>query len=267
MPNPSNASVSSSIDRAAVAQALYRERPNDSAARRCAVNQVHGEQDLAATLWSHLEIGPGGLLVDVGCGSGEIMERFHAASGGSVRVAGVDFSTRAVLAARRNALDAVVADAGALPLRDGIADGVTCNFAVYYFGDLARVLAEFRRVATAGATILVSGPASDSNLELYAFHQEATGSGPSDADRMALGYVANVVPPALAIAGCEEVRVHSFENRVAFPSVPEFLSYWEATSLFQRTPGASVATGARVLAHRADFTVTKRVTIVTARRA
>lgn len=264
MPNRSNAS-DSSYDRAAVAEDLYRKGGAANASSRCDVNARLGQRDLLQDLLAALALRPAQTVVDVGCGAGQHLEAFARAVGPDGCAHGFDFSPAAVEATRRRGQRADVASAERLPLDDGVADAVACSYAVYYFEDVRAAAAEWHRILRPSGRLVVSGPAAGSNAELYDFHLRATGRGPSDADRMALGYVATALPPILESLGFCAIDLLEFDNPVTFPDRAAFLDYWESTSLFQRTAGATRAQGERTLPDTA-FTITKRVTVLRAER-
>ncbi len=265
MPNPSSASDSSSEVRHEVAVDLYRQRGAADASKRCDVNSKLGDFDLAQAMIAALELGPGRRVVDVGCGSGQHLLAFAAVAGS--RVFGFDFSIQAAGNSHRRGARAGAADAAALPLADGSVDALSCSFAIYYHPRLPDVLDEFARVLAPGGRVAISGPALGTNQELYDFHLRATGADPSDADLMALGYVEGPVAEGLAALGgftAIETAVHT--NHIGFPDGAAFLDYWKATSLFARTPGASVEKGRAMLDPTAEFLLTKRVALVAATR-
>ena len=104
---------------------------------------------------------PGEVLVDVGCGRGELL--VAALRAGAARAVGVEYSQAALGLARRT-VDAAglegaevhLADARALPLADATADVVTMLDVVEHLSpaELARALAEARRVLRPGGRLL-----------------------------------------------------------------------------------------------------------------
>lgn len=272
MPNPSKGSASSSeAPRTAageIARDLYLAQGAGAAAKRCEVNSRLGDFDLAAVLLQALELAPGDVALDVGCGSGAHLLAYAARVGPAGAALGFDFSPQAVRAARGRGARAAVADAAALPVPDAFARAAASSFAIYYHPDLGASVRELARVLSPGGRVAVCGPAAGTNRELYDFHRRATGREPSDADLMALGYVEGPVGEALAgHPGFEGVEVETFTNHIVFPDAGSFLDYWLSTSLFLRTPDARPEDGRRALAgHAGAFLLTKRVALATARR-
>ena len=268
MPKPSNATDCSSPDRVAIASHLYISRGATDASTRCQLNSEFGSRDLVAELLAELRLKQGDFLLDVGCGAGQHLVNFGAQVGDSGRVLGVDYSQDAITQACARGQAGVVASGARLPLRDGTVDALTCNYAIYYFNDISAVLAELRRVLRPGGRMVLSGPARGSNRELYAFHLAATGSEPSDADGLALGFVDDVVAKLLPSSGFESIHLDGFENPVTFPDAKTFLDYWTATSLFARTSGATREMGEACFrdSGKQEVVITKCVSLLSAVR-
>jgi ubiquinone/menaquinone biosynthesis C-methylase UbiE len=95
---------------------------------------------------------PGRLTLDIGCGEGqisrELVRRGHT-------VKGIDSSPTLVAAARTGdpPIDAVTADAAALPLDDGSADLAVTFMALQSVDDLVGAIAEAGRVLEPGGTL------------------------------------------------------------------------------------------------------------------
>lgn len=266
-----SAYVMSGVDRHTIADQLYRDGGSEDASHRCEVNARYGSFDLLAEILQETGLHAGQHVSDIACGSGQHLQAYGQRVGESGLAVGFDFSPHAVDACRLKGLNVCVADAGNIPLPSASMDILTCNYAIYYMPDLVRVLKEWARVLKPGGILLVSGPAADSNNELYLFHQAITGCAPSDVDRMALGYVETHLPPWLVGSGFEAAQLRTWSNVVTFPDRNAFLSYWMSTSLFLSTVPhenreAAYATACQMLSPGSGMVVTKRVTVLTTRR-
>lgn len=113
-----------------------------------------------------LGLPPGSLVADVACGTGDLSRELRKAR---YRAVGFDLS-KGMLAAARTKAPLVLADALALPLRDGSCAGVTCGFALRNVVDLGRLFEEFRRVLGAGGRISILEVSTPSSAVLRAGH-------------------------------------------------------------------------------------------------
>lgn len=104
-----------------------------------------------ATLAS-LSMQPGHVVVDLGCGTGDLSAGARAA--GALAV-GVDLSAGMLAqAAKRRGIGTLLrADAGKLPLADGSCDGAVSGFALRNFESVEAVLHECGRVVRGGGRI------------------------------------------------------------------------------------------------------------------
>ena len=142
------------LDAAAVHQALAELRR---------VNRLLlGHLPVHRALFGRLLAGPRRQrLLDIGTGSGEVagrLARRASAAGRQVRVVGVDRKLSHLLVRgwwRAEHLG-VVADARALPFRDGAVDWSLSTLLFHHFDAATnrRILAEMRRVAARGATVV-----------------------------------------------------------------------------------------------------------------
>jgi demethylmenaquinone methyltransferase / 2-methoxy-6-polyprenyl-1,4-benzoquinol methylase len=98
-----------------------------------------------------LALPPGSLVLDVACGTGDFCRELQARA---YRPIGFDVSY-GMLSAARAIAPLVQADALALPLRAGAADGVTCGFALRNVTDLTALLAEFARTLRRGGRVAI----------------------------------------------------------------------------------------------------------------
>ena len=264
MPKRSNAS-DGSFDRSAIAGDLYLDRGHAAAALRCDINTRNGVVDFVRCLEQALELRPGDSVCDVCCGSGEQLSRFSEAVAPGGRAFGVDYSADAVARARDRGLDVVCADATDSAALRGDLDALNCAFGVYYLPDPGRALATWHAALRPGGRLVISGPALDTNGELYSFHKAVTGLAPGDADRMALGYVATTVRALASGAGFGGVATRRIVNPVRF-APREFVEYWQATSLFVRSGWSRDAPDLARLEGLAPAEVTKVTDVLIARR-
>lgn len=96
-------------------------------------------------------------ILDVGCGTGELLRRMRAALPRD-DVVGFDFSAGMLqrAAAKQCAVRLVRGDAGHLPFRDASIDVITSTEAFHWFPDQDQALREFRRVLTPGGRLLLA---------------------------------------------------------------------------------------------------------------
>ena len=107
-----------------------------------------------------LDLPTGGLVLDVGCGTGRAAGALRAVVGSSGLVVGVDVTPEMLAVAVRKASPAafVLADADGLPLAAGRVDGVLAAGLLTHVPDPAATLRELRRVTRVGGTLAVFHP-------------------------------------------------------------------------------------------------------------
>jgi len=129
-------------------------------ARRLRVRMAIYSHAADAALDAVTEVAPKRVL-DVGAGTGELALRVAAT--GAV-VTAIDSAPAMVKRARAAGLDAVVADACAIPLPDDAFDCVVANWMLYHVPDRERAIDELARVLSPGGR-LVAATFSERNLE------------------------------------------------------------------------------------------------------
>jgi len=108
-----------------------------------------------------------GNLLDLGCGTGNLLPRLREWDARVNRYLGADLSPEMLLAAssrvRPSDIPAALlaADSAALPVRDGSIDTVVCASSLHDWGDPAGALAEARRVLRRGGRLLLVDWARD----------------------------------------------------------------------------------------------------------
>jgi len=96
-----------------------------------------------------LKLSRGSVVFDLACGTGDFCRELAR---GGMRAVGYDFSY-GMLASARTQAPLVQADILSLPVRDGVADGITCGFALRNVVDLKGLFEEMARALRRGGRI------------------------------------------------------------------------------------------------------------------
>ncbi len=118
--------------------------------------EIFGEFDLNAELIGF--IGRCGTAVDVGCGTGDLLELLQEKADRSI---GVDSSPGMLEQARkrferRNHIELRLGEVEHLPLRDGEADLAVMNMVLHHISEPQRALREVGRILTPGDTFIIA---------------------------------------------------------------------------------------------------------------
>jgi demethylmenaquinone methyltransferase/2-methoxy-6-polyprenyl-1,4-benzoquinol methylase len=114
-----------------------------------------------------LGLGAGARVLDLGCGTGDLCRELETRG---YRAIGFDLSW-GMLAAGRTTAPLAQADVLSLPVRDRVADGVTCGFTLRNLVDLAPFLAELARVVRPGGRIALLEVGQPTSSLVRAGHQ------------------------------------------------------------------------------------------------
>lgn len=117
----------------------------------------------AQRLLELMSLKPGDRLLDVACGTGAVAIPAAKKVGSSGQVTATDYSPYMVAEAEREAAKASLSnitcacmEAQNLELPDNSFDALTCGFALFFFLDMKRALAEMRRVLVPGGELGLS---------------------------------------------------------------------------------------------------------------
>lgn len=125
---------------------------------------VEGESPEDLAYAAIAEVRPARLL-DVGCGQGDLTERFAAELGAAVRA--IDISPRMVELTRARGIDASLADVEQLPFGDEDFDAVFAGWVLYHSPNLEQSIGECARVLRPGGRIVASTYSEDNLYELW----------------------------------------------------------------------------------------------------
>lgn len=138
-------------EKAAVVQAMFdRIAPHYDRMNRLLTFRL--DNTWRRRLVQRARIGAGDMVVDLGCGTGDLCELARATG---ARLVGIDFAARMLAVARRRLgrIDLVRADAAALPLPAASATAVISAFTLRNFVAIPAVLAEAARVLAPGGRL------------------------------------------------------------------------------------------------------------------
>ena len=150
-PEPARPGLPGDADKAAAVEAMF----DRIASRYDLLNRLLTlglDQRWRAALIRHAAVGSSDVVVDLGCGTGDLCA---LAARAGARVIGIDFAAGMLAAARRRGVRAplVRADAARLPLPAACASVVTSAFALRNFVSITRVLSEAARVLRPGGRL------------------------------------------------------------------------------------------------------------------
>jgi ubiquinone/menaquinone biosynthesis C-methylase UbiE len=135
----------------------------------------------ARDLVAMIEAPIGGVVLDVGTGTGAVAVHAAKAVGPTGLVVGIDPSPAMLRASRRDrSYRVAVARSPGLPFRDAVFDAVTASFVLSHAGDYRTALADMVRVCKVGARVGISGWGAGSNPVGQAWRDVAVMYVPGD---------------------------------------------------------------------------------------
>jgi SAM-dependent methyltransferase len=158
-------------------------------------------------------------LLDVGCGLGELGERFQHELG--AHVCAIDISPRMVELSKGRGLDARLADVEQLPYPDHDFDCVFAGWVLYHVPNLDRAIAECARVLTSDGTLVATTVGDDNIADVW----ELIGiDEPREPLKFARDNGEELLRPHFT-----EVERHDFEGELVFPDTETLRTFVAST--------------------------------------
>jgi len=171
-------------------------------------------------------LAPGEAVLDVGCGTGVAARAAAQVVGSSGRVTGIDPNPGMLVVARRiaPAIEWREGAAETLPFPDASFDAVVSQFALVFFPDRAKAIAEMWRVLAPGGRLAVAVWASLDDTPAYAaeVHVLQRVAGPRAADALRAPFAlgdASALAALFESAGVPSPKVTTTVGSGRFPSI------------------------------------------------
>jgi SAM-dependent methyltransferase len=245
-------------DRSELRNVQYRTDAN-LAARQSIYAYQRPRVDLPAAVLDRAALGGRETVADVGCGNGAYLAEL-AARGHAGPVAGLDLSAGMLAAARRRAPRAAlaVADAAALPVRDGACDLALSAHMLYHVPDPRAAVRELRRITRHGGQVVVVLNGQDHLRELReamaaALAESPAGRRAAPAEHLRLDHGAD-----LLAAEFRSVTRHDFTADLLVPDPAPVEDYARSMMSTRDLPDADAlvaAVGRVVRSHSGPFRI------------
>jgi SAM-dependent methyltransferase len=213
-------------------------------------------QRLRAAAFDMLRTGRGDAVVDVGCGTGDVVRALASIVGAGGRVVGIDASWTMVVEAQRRIdasnVELLVGDAERLDLEDATFDAALSERVLQHVSNPERAVAELARVTKPGGRIVVI----DTDWGMHAVH----GADPRLTarvvecwrDNAANGLSGRRLPSLLADAGLRDTAVLAETMTSIDQRRPTAAPFTTMATLAERCGAITPGSGAEWLAQLAD---------------
>jgi ubiquinone/menaquinone biosynthesis C-methylase UbiE len=213
-----------------------RSEDPDALEIRSQINHQRGSFDLADWLTRVVSVGPGDRLLDVGCGTGQLLMRYGRPAMQSGSCIALDVSKRSLAELRKRAsglagLSTICSD------MDDLLDGahseltgftrIVSAYALYYSADAPRLLADLKQRLHSNGRLVLVGPAPGNNSPWYTLLRETGFQLPDQIRHVSEEFLERAVIP-FALRSFRSTRLEIAENDVHFESPEEVEAYWRS---------------------------------------
>jgi len=218
----------------------------DALSVRIKAHKEYSNFSLEDWLDQNIAFREGDVILDLGCGSGNLFPVYADKLGDRGAIVGIDQNVNLLEKARDVPVASSVVllkmDIGQpLPLVTESFNHVISTFAIYYVEDQTLVLKEMKRVLKNGGEIVLIGPSAENAAELYEFNKAVFGFGRDEKAGLRTNRLEKEFYPQVSSL-YEKVCLEKIPSKLIFPDKVEFVKYYMATLLFEES---AVKTGVK----------------------
>jgi len=189
-------------------------------------------------LENNIPFNQGNIVLDIGCGNGNLFPVYSTKLGTDGVIVGVDKSQELLREAiKEGTTPKMLLNLdinNSLPFIDKIFNYAISTFAIYYVDDSRAIINEIKRVLKLSGEVLLIGPTDNNAKELYEFNKKVFNIDRTDtATRRTNSLQREFLPAIKDIFG--NVAVDIIPAKLVFPDKEKFIRYYMATLLFEES--------------------------------
>lgn len=218
---------------------LGYEEKQDALSVRIDANKRFSNFSLEAWCDKHLPFKAENIILDIGCGKGNLFPSYSKKLGKRGVIVGVDQSNELL----SEAMECECATSKVLlewnmnkrfPFIEKNFDYIISTFSIYYVDDVQFICGEIKRLLKTSGEVFLIGPTDNNAKELYAFNKKVFNT---ERDEKIIRRTNRIerefLPFITTILG--EVSVDKIPSKLVFPDETQFIRYYLATLLFEES--------------------------------
>lgn len=218
---------------------LGYEEKVDALSVRIEAHKKYSNFSLEDWLNKNLPFSDGNIILDIGCGSGNLFPVYSKKLSGNGVIVGLDQSAELLFKASlsEDSTRKVLLEwnmNNKFPFISESFNHIISSFAIYYAEDVKTMLKEIERVLKKGGYFLLIGPTDKNATELYEFNKTVFSFERDDKIAKRTNRLEMEFYPA-SIDIFQNVKIEKIESKLFFPNKTEFLKYYKATLLFDES--------------------------------
>lgn len=216
----------------------YNEK-EDNLAIRISAHKKFSNFSLEDWITGQVALKKGSVVLDIGCGNGNLFPAYSEKVGESGLIVGIDKSLELLREAKNQRCRTPKLPLGydmnlKLPFVDSSFDYVLSFFAIYYANDVLAIVDEILRVMASGGEAILIGPTNNNAKELYDFNEKVFGFSRNEKINRRTNRIEDEFYPVFH-KKFAEVSIDKIPSKIVFPDKGEFLKYYLATLLFEES--------------------------------